>query len=580
VDGFADSIHPLFFTLFPFPFPFPCKYSSFIHGGGTRWSGYLWVKTCLLFIISLIVSDRYRYAFIQTLILTIKKRKYIDMKYLSFLILFFLCYSTLSAQTAADALRFSYFDVSGTARTIGVGGALGALGADYSVASTNPAGLAMYRTSEFIISPSMFFSTVDARLDGTSNIDSENKSRFNFSSIAYVIHSRPSSAASKWKTSNIAIGVNQIANFSQTLYFSGVSTGSINDRFLELAYDENGNGLLPDNLDAFEGGLAFTTGAIYDPDGDYTNGAQWINDFQLIRDVEVYKEQLINRRGAINELNFSVSGNYNERLMIGASVGLPFVNYEEEKTYVEEDPGDEVPAFEQTTFTEDLTTSGIGVNLKLGLIFRVSQALRLGAAVHTPTSYTLTDNFSTELTYIFDQGNGPEAFSDESPAGTFEYKLKSPWRYIGSLGYIIQKKGFLSAEIEYVNYSGANFNLTANSSSLDDAAYEEELNDEISGLFTSSLNIKLGGEYAYDKFRFRAGYTIYGTPYADGDNTDTAISLGVGLRLDKFYVDLAFRRLMQDEVYSPYVTVDPSRQQFVNNSINNDRVALTFGFKF
>lgn len=501
------------------------------------------------------------------------------MKYLSLIILFFMTYVMLPAQTAADALRLSNFDVSGTARTIGVGGALGALGADYSVASTNPAGLAMYRTSEFIISPSMFFSTADARLDGTSRTDSDSKSRFNFSSIAYVIHSSPS-RGSKWKTSNLAIGMNQIANFNQSVFFSGVTTGSINDRFLELAYDESGNGLLPDNLDAFEAGPAFTTGAIYDPDGDYTNGAQWINDFQLTRDAEVYKEQQINRRGAINELNFSISGNYNERLMIGASVGLPFVNFEEEKIYVEEDPDDEVPAFVENTFQEDLTTSGIGVNFKLGLIFRASQALRLGAAVHTPTSYTLTDNFSTNLTYIFDQGNGPEAFSDESPAGTFEYKLKSPWRYVGSLGYIIQKKGFLSAEVEFVDFAGASYNLTANSSSPDDAAYEEEVNGEIGGFYTSALNIKLGGEYAYNKFRFRVGYGIYGTPYADGDNTNTALSLGVGIRLNQFYTDLAFRRMMQDEVYSPYVTVDPGRQQFVNNSINQDRVALTLGFKF
>ncbi len=501
------------------------------------------------------------------------------MKYFSLFIIVAFSHLGLQAQTAADALRFSNFDVSGTARTIGVGGALGALGADYSVASTNPAGLAMYRTSEFIVSPSMFFSSVDGRLEGTNGVESESKSRFNLSSIAYIIHSQPS-GRSKWKTSNLAIGMNQIANFSQTAFFSGVTTGSINDRFLELAYDENGIGLLPDNLDAFEGGLAFTTGAIYDPDFDYTNGAQWVNDFQLVRDVEVYKEQLVNRVGSINELNFSISGNYNERVMIGASVGLPFVRYEEEKIYVEEDPNDEVPAFVEARFQEDLSTTGIGVNLKVGMIFRVNQALRLGAAVHTPTSYTLTDNFSTNYTYIFDQGNGAESFSDESPSGTFEYKLKSPWRYIGSVGYIIQKRGFLSAEVEYVNYTGANFNLTANSSSPDDAIYEEEVNGEIEGAYTSAINIKLGGEYAYNKFRFRAGYAIYGTPYADVDNTDSALSLGVGIRLNSFYTDLAFRRLMQEENYIPYVTVDPERQQTVNNSIGNSRVALTFGFKF
>jgi long-subunit fatty acid transport protein len=261
-------------------------------------------------------------------------------------------------------------------------------------------------------------------------------------------------------------------------------------------------------------------------------------------------------------------------------VGLPFVNFKEEKTYIEEDPDDEIPIFVASTFKENLSISGIGVNFKLGLIFRVNQTLRLGAAVHTPTAYNLTDNFSTELNYIFDVGNEPESFTGESPEGTFDYKLKSPWRYVGSAGVIIRKLGFLTAEIEYVDYSGAVFNLTANSSDPGDAAYQDEINQEISEDFTSALNFKLGGEYAYEMFRFRAGYGIYGTPYAEGKVVNHAISFGLGFRKERFYMDLAFRRLMIDEGYIPYTMSDMAKQQLVNNSINNDRIALTFGFKF
>ncbi|MFT5762638.1 MAG: long-subunit fatty acid transport protein [Saprospiraceae bacterium] len=492
---------------------------------------------------------------------------------------FFIVTFFAQGQTASDALRFSNFDVSGTARTIGVGGGLGALGADFSVVSTNPAGLAMFRTSEFIFSPSVYSSTTRSLLeDGNTAENKESKSRFNFSSIGYVNSTSPGHG-SKWKTANISLGINQIANFNQTFFYSGTSEGSYSDRFLELAFDESGNPLTPDNLDQFEAGLAYETGAIYDPNDE--NGIlEWANDFQWTRDLEVYKEQLVNTRGAINELNFSFAGNYNERLMIGASVGLPFVNFKEEKIYIEEDPDDEIPIFVASTFKENLSISGIGVNFKLGLIFRVNQTLRLGAAVHTPTAYNLTDNFSTELNYIFDVGNEPESFTGESPEGTFDYKLKSPWRYIGSAGVIIRKLGFLTAEIEYVDYSGAVFNLTANSSDPGDAAYQDEINQEISEDFTSALNFKLGGEYAYEMFRFRAGYGIYGTPYAEGKVVNHAISFGLGFRKERFYMDLAFRRLMIDEGYIPYTMSDMAKQQLVNNSINNDRIALTFGFKF
>lgn len=486
--------------------------------------------------------------------------------------------SSLYSQTATDALRFSSFDVSGTARTIGVGGGLGALGADFSVMSTNPAGLAMYRSSEFNFSPSVYSSTTSSRLeDGGLPENKESRARFNFSSIGYVNSAIPR-GQSKWKTVNLAIGLNQIANFSQSFFYSGATQGSFSDRFLELAYDEFGQPLTVENLDPFEAGLAFETGAIYDPSGE-NEAPYWVNDFQWNRDAQVYKEQIVKRRGAINEMNFSFAGNYNERLMIGASVGVPFVNFREEKTYVEEDPNDEIPAFEASTFREDLTVSGVGINFKLGLILRASQMLRLGAAVHTPSSYSLTDNFSTGLNYIFDQGNGPESFDAVSPDGTFDYKLKSPWRYIGSAGLIIKKHGFLTAEVEYLNYSGSSFNLTANSTNPADAAYQNEINQDINDDFSSALNIKIGGEYAYEMFRFRAGYGIYGTPYADESAINNAISFGLGLRKERFYMDLAFRRFMVDERYIPYVMSDESSQQFVDNSLNNDRIVLTFGFK-
>ncbi len=502
------------------------------------------------------------------------------MKKYILLLVSFLFVLFVQAQTAADALRFSNFDVSGSARTIGVGGALGALGADFSVISTNPAGLARFRSSEFIISPSIYASSTRSLLDnGDLPENKEAKSKFNLSSLGFIKSSRPQ-GNSKWTTANLSIGMNQIANFNQTFFYNGTTEGSYNDRFLELAYDEFGSPISPDNLDQFEAGLAFSTGAIYDPDDNYENGIQWVNDFQLTRDVAVYKEQLVNTRGAINELNLALAGNYNERIMIGASVGLPFVNFNEEKTYIEEDRTGEVDAFIESTFRENLRVSGIGINLKLGLIVRASQMIHLGAAVHTPTSYNLTDNFTTDLNYVFDDGNGARSFSDESPSGTFDYKLKSPWRYIGSLGVIIKKTGFLTAEVEYVDYSKSAFNFTANSSDPSDAAYQDEVNAEIGEDFTSSLNLKLGGEYAYEMFRFRAGYGIYGTPYADDIVINNAISLGVGLRKERFYTDLAFRRLLIDEGYVPYTLSDPTKQQLVNNAINNDRIVLTLGFKF
>ncbi len=69
----------------------------------------------------------------------------------------------LQAQNVNDALRYSAFDFSGTARFAAVGGALGPLGADIGVAGTNPAGLSLFRRSEFTVTPAIFNSSPTVR---------------------------------------------------------------------------------------------------------------------------------------------------------------------------------------------------------------------------------------------------------------------------------------------------------------------------------------------------------------------------------------------------------------------------------
>ena len=174
-------------------------------------------------------------------------------------------YSFAFGQNTADALRYSTQNVVGTARTVGVGGGIGALGADFSVLSTNPAGLAIYRTSEFIFTPAFHVASTASTLDGIdTETYTENKNKFNLSNVGIIFNARPRSA--NWKTFNIGIGLNRLANYNRTYFFDGKTEGSYTDRFVELATDRNGNGLPSDQFDAFEAALAYNTGAIYDGD--------------------------------------------------------------------------------------------------------------------------------------------------------------------------------------------------------------------------------------------------------------------------------------------------------------------------
>jgi len=429
----------------------------------------------------------------------------------------------LQAQTVSDALRYSNLEVGGTARTVGVGGGIGALGADYSVLSTNPAGVAAFRTNEFVITPGVYNSKITSLLE----------------------------------------------RGNQDFVFKGKSPGSIVQRFTELAND----GI----FDSFEGALAENAFAIYPSTADPTI---YTNDFEdplSSPDYQVEREQFFETRGSYSELVFSVGGNFDEKIMVGATIGVPFINYDETKIYEERDVDSSVIYFDELLFRENLSTSGSGVNLKLGFIYRISQMFRVGAAIHTPTRFKLTDNFSTQLRYDYTDGGGFTTTTEDSPEGSFDYKLLTPWRAMTNFAVIIKRKGFITADVEYVDYSVSEFNLGDN---IEDRDYAIDLNELVGNSFQSAINVRVGGEYAYDNLRFRAGYGISGTPYADSDIINNAYSLGFGIREKSFYVDFAYRYSKVTEGYIPYLLSDPAAEQYVSNDVANTRIIMTAGFKF
>lgn len=481
-------------------------------------------------------------------------------------ILFFAGISSfLTAQNSTDALRYSMFDFGGTARAVGAGSALGALGADFSVMSTNPAGLGWYRRSEFIFTPGITSTNAESvLLNGTNTgFAEDNRTVFNISSLGTVVASRPRSP--DWKTFNFAIGFNRVADFNETFTFRGQSTGSIVDRFQEIANSDAG-------LNDFESEIAFNAEALYDFDDD----GIYNTDFELTPDAIIDREQTVISKGSISELGMSIAANYKERLLIGATIGVPFVNYTEEKRYREIDRGDgpdgNVPFFDDLEYRENLTTTGIGVNLKAGIILRPHQALRLGVAVHTPTAYRLEDNYFSSMIYNFtDDGQG--FTGRDSLDGLFQYRLRTPWRFIGSAGVIIGKVGFVSGEVEWVDYTDNKFNF-------DSFASEEQIaNDSIATLLSSGMNIRVGGEIAYEIFRFRAGLGLQYSPYANDNTINNSFSFGLGLREQSFFMDLAYRVRNVTEGYIPYLT-SQAPQQFVDTDVNFNQFLLTLGFKF
>lgn len=489
---------------------------------------------------------------------------------ISLTILFFL--TDTVGQNYADILRYSQQRPGGTARVVGVGGSFGAMGGDYGGVSINPSALGNYWLSEFTISPSATFTSAETSLLSVP-AKQELDAKANLANVAIVFASSPIS--SNWETSSITVGYNRLANFNEQFEFEGRTQGSIIGRYLEQA-----NGLSPNELDDFEIGPAFEVGAIYEPDA--LNN--YLVDFNPYT-TSVNKEQTVNRKGGINEFVVGWGGNYKRKLNLGATIGVPIINFEESKIYQERDPDDEIETFDALTFSENLRTTGVGVKMSVGATYIINNSFRVGAAYHTRSFMALKDSFDTVSYYAYTFDGEEEAFDSASPQGIFDYGVRTPRKTVGSLGYLFRKNkiaGFVNLDVEYINHSTSSFNLTrSNQSNQADAEYEVELNNLVQLELSNSLNVRIGSEIAMGKWRVRGGTAFNQSPYeADNGSFETNISAGLGFRSDNFYIDLAGRSIFNNYNYIPYLMDNPENDQLVNVDINKLELIMTAGFVF
>lgn len=337
------------------------------------------------------------------------------MRYLILPLFLLIILSVTQAQAPSDALRFTQLIPGGSARMIASGGAFTALGGDFGVISLNPAGLADYRANEFVLSPSLRFSRSNSRLVGAgNNAFEEDKTGFGFDNLGIVFHNQPSG---KWVTSNFAIGFNRLANYGQSYYYEGRAPGSIMTPFYEEARQVFETGGDERNLYPFTSGLAWDANGLYRQDGVLSY------DFLGFEDASVARSHTLSTSGGYNELSFAFAGNYNEKFLVGMNVGVPIVRYRIEGEYREENIDGEVPFFDRLSYTEYLQTSGVGFNMKLGMVYRVTPNFRMGAAFHTPTFLGLTDRYNNSMRYAYTDGNGPNAGIEQfSPEGVTDYR--------------------------------------------------------------------------------------------------------------------------------------------------------------
>lgn len=473
----------------------------------------------------------------------------------------------LHAQEVGDALLFSETQPATTARSMGVGNALGALGGDLSTASRNPAGMAIYRRAEFSFSLGTLGEATKANFFGNSERVRQNRIAFGSAGLVIPTKIRRNS---EWKMVNFGITFNRLANFDRNFSYSGTSTGS-----RVRAFADRAQGLTNPNSDPYEAGPAFQAFLIDDIGG----GNYVANGGADDPDALVDKTQTLSRSGGINELGLSIGGNYNNKLYLAASLGVNFMTFREDRLYTEYTPD---LNYIDMDFSETRSIEGTGVNLKLGVIYRINKMFRVGAAVHTPTAYRLTDSYNTGLgaAIIYNDTLRESSFlmEDQDP-NVLQHNMATPWTFMLSGGAILGKRGFIGVDLEYLDFGTASFSLLENERTPANNQFINGVNNSVEDSYRGAFRARIGGEIALGIARVRLGYQFQSSPFETAvegvSDFRHDISGGLGVRWKHFYVDVAYQHTLRQFAFSPYPT-DINLQR-VTGDITNSQVMLTLG---
>ena len=283
------------------------------------------------------------------------------------------------AQSDEDALRYSMLGFGGTTKVSWCSQCLWCPWRRFQLTGHEPAGIGIYRSSEFVFTPGLtHFDNQSAFYGSATNADKYN---FNLSNLGMVFTNMKTGKANAdngWVATQFAVGYNRLENFNNRLIYTG-----FNDRnSLTSLYVEQLNANGGTNPGSVTGSFLWRRPCL----GNLSHQPELQRQYQLLyRNTGGIsnRQKTLETSGAYDELDFSFGGNYGNKLYVGFTLGVPIVDYNAVVTYTEEDVQNVHDNFNQMTLTDQLNVNGAGINGKFGVIYRVNDYLRLGGAVHT-----------------------------------------------------------------------------------------------------------------------------------------------------------------------------------------------------
>lgn len=529
-----------------------------------------------------------------------------------------------TAQETYDNAPLAQKDLNGTARYVGMGGAMEALGADISTMGTNPAGIGMFRRS--IINGSFGFSSQS----DAEEFNGADKTKMSFDQAGFVYSMR----SGRSSFVNFGFTYNKSRNFNQILTAAGRLNGASQNKLsgmknyngIYALRSKNGTLSSPDatcsQLDYLYSNVILGDGNSILADkngnmiGDNTDGFLIRKDgfsptFYNATDYSFGRES----SGYIGEYNFNISGNSNDRFYWGLTFGLYDVHYDATTQY-SENLVDGSNSIGKVTLSDRRKITGSGFDVKAGIIFRPVEEspFRIGLYVHTPTWYDLTSKNYTRLDNNLLQAYGAHDYGDINEA--YDFKFYTPWRFGASIGHTVGNYLALGATYEYADYSTSDIRINDGGTidywgnyydeSHSDEAMKQNIKQSLKGVHTLKLGmefkpernwaVRLGYNYVspmYNKEGYKDGtINSYGTYYSSTtDYTNwkatNRITVGVGYSCRNWTIDLAYQYSQTDGDFYPFMSyVDNDKQAYdnvcdaVKVSNKRNQLLLTLGYKF
>jgi hypothetical protein len=460
--------------------------------------------------------------------------------------------------------QFSTSYATGTARMQALGGASSALGADLSALTGNPAGLGFYTRSE--VNMSLAYTGIQTKSFYLSTADEASESQIQLPTLGMVISSN-NLGGGDWHGS-FGFGYSRQAIFIQPIQISGTNNrSSLLDNFIEKANDKGATGAtLDDEYDSYSGtassaeALAYQTYLI-NPNS-VTGGAPF-ERFQPLLPTNQYGTA--SNSGALTSWDFAYGATYRDQFYVGAALHFSKISSSSSTTWEDEFVGAKNVAGFQ--YAETLLTNGSGIALSVGGIYKVNPSLRLSLAFRSPTYYDqMNETYDARLfpnvigiPAIGSTGN-PITITKVNPmrltTNEFTYQFLSPMKISGGFAFFFSKKGFLTADLEYVGYGGMKV-YSAELGGGANQAFQAKYNGQIARNFEGALNIKLGSEIRISpSLSVRGGAALFGGGYATSydtiDRNALQFSGGLGYRKSNFYLDLTAIQRTQKDAYTPY----------------------------